>query len=149
MSYFRSTFLVDPTRYGLDIMALAYIAVFGSYWLWSCGATCFSLREAWEIGRFYEMELNVSGRELQTLRWNEVVIRLGLLQRRGRAPWKAFQTVGGAADKKIGPGHIEMTVRGNNPESGEGSEQAVITAHDIACRIMRKENYLIVLCRVK
>ena len=28
---FRSTFLVDPTRYGLDIMALAYIAVFGSW----------------------------------------------------------------------------------------------------------------------
>jgi len=136
--------LADPARYGLDMLTLAYVGVFGSYWLWSCGATWFSLREAWEIGRFYELELEISSRELRTLRWNEVVLQLGDLQKRGRAPWKAFQTAGGAAGRSLNFGDIEMLPHGSTPGTGSLNKSTMITAHDIACRIMRKENYLIV-----
>lgn len=145
-NYIRRTFLTDPDSYGQDILALTYIGVFGLYWLWSCGATWFSLREAWEIGRFYEIELKISPRELQTLRWNEVVFRLGCLQKQGRAPWKAFQTAGGAANKKISVGDIEMAANRSEDQSVDANDEgALITAHDIACRIMRKENYLIAM----
>lgn len=101
-----------------------------------------SLREAWEIKRFYELELKISGRELRTLRWNEVVMRLGDLQRCGRAPWKAFQTAGGAVASRD-MGDIEMATHGDTSDTGGANKGIVITAHDIACRIMRKENYLI------
>lgn len=101
-SYFRSaTYLLDPTRYGRDILTLTYIGVFGIYWLWSCVTAWCSIREAWEISRFYQVELNISGRELHTLHWNEIVTRLGQLQKSGRAPWKTFQIAGGAAERKF------------------------------------------------
>lgn len=134
----------DPTRYGRDILALAYIGVFGVYWLWSCGAMWFSLREAWEIRRFYELELKILGRELRTLKWNEVVMRLGDLQRCGRAPWKAFQIAAGAVASRDTE-DIEMAPLDSTPDTRGKSEGAVITAHDVACRIMRKENYLIAM----
>ena len=132
--------------YGRDILALAYSGVFGLYWVWSCGATWISLREAWEIGLFYELELNISDRELQTLKWNEVVTRLGNLQKRGRAPWKAFQTAGGASSGNGRREDIEMAAYNSTHDINKG---AVITAHDIACRIMRKQNYLIAVNSVR
>lgn len=49
------------------------------------------------------------------VRWNHVVARLSLLQRSGRAPWRPGETFG------------------------------ELSAHDVACRIMRKENYLVAL----
>jgi len=117
--YLRDDFLKSDRREGRDVMSVFYILVFGIYWLWSCGATFWTLRDAWDVRRFFRNELGFdSERSLRAARWSDVVDRLRELQSRGRAPWRAFQT---------------------------SSPSGVISPTDIALRIMRKENYLIAM----
>ena len=112
--------LKEGDRDGLDALCTAYIVVFGIYWVWSCCATLWTLKGAWDLRLFFRDELGyVDERELRARRWSDVVRRLGELQARGRAPWRAFQTSAG----------------------DDGT--SVISASDIAVRIMRKENYLV------
>ncbi|KAJ8600473.1 hypothetical protein CTAYLR_010244 [Chrysophaeum taylorii] len=121
--YVRTDFLVSGR--GRDGLGLAYLCVFGLYWVWSCAATANSLRDAYDASVFYASELGLGDREVRSARWNDVVERLGDLQRSGRAPWHAFQTAVG--------------------RRGADERRRVLSPHDVACRIMRKDNYLVAM----
>lgn len=112
--YVRRKFPNFPHSPGRDSLALLYLVVFLLYWLWTCCASLFSLINAWEVRDFYRQELHITTH----VRWNEVVAKLSMLQRSGRAPWRPGETFG------------------------------ELSAHDVACRIMRKDNYLVAMAGI-
>lgn len=99
----------------LDAMVFIWFILFSLYWLWTVVLFIASTRDASEMDRIFKEKLNISNKELQTIEWHEVVSRLEALQRSGK-----------------------YTIAINSPKGG-------FTARDIACRIMRKENYLIAM----
>lgn len=127
-----SRFLAEDGQRGRDALCATYLTVFGVYWIWSCLATVNSLREAYEMSKFYAMELGLGEREVRSVRWNGVVTRLAELQRTGRAPWRAFQTAAAVR-------------RRHRDSEAAREEEDVISAHDVAIRIMRKDNYLVAM----
>lgn len=132
--YVRSDFLSQSSgQRGRDALGCAYLTVFGVYWMWSCFATVNSLRSAYEMSRFCSNELGLGERGIRSACWNEVVARLASLQIAGRAPWRSFHTA--AAARRVAA----------NSSSGEYQEEDVLSAHDVACRIMRKDNYLVAM----
>ena len=96
--------------------------LFIMYWIWTAINLLLGFQRLWEIHEFYNYLLEIPESDMQTISWQEVVQRL-------------------------------MTIRDANPNTSNalhrrhralGSKERM-DAHDIANRLMRKENYLIAL----
>ncbi|RCK57809.1 Autophagy-related protein 9 [Candida viswanathii] len=83
-----------------------------------------------EVKNFYHYLLNVSDDELMTISWKTIVERLMLL--------KDYNSLTSTSNAKSGP-HAE------NHYINDLSSKVRLNAHDIANRIMRRENYMIAL----
>lgn len=95
--------------------------------LWMCKAFqyCYDSRRLWRMHNFYQYLLEFSDNDIQTVSWQEVVKRLMLLRDSNPAT---------AADVK----------ENHRRFMGSQSKQRM-DAHDIANRLMRRDNYLIAL----
>ncbi|KAL2853826.1 autophagy protein Apg9-domain-containing protein [Aspergillus pseudoustus] len=95
------------------------------YWIWKVFQYLLDIRRLKNMHDFYRHLLGITDAEIQTISWQEVVSRLMSLRDSNPA------TAGGISAK-----HRKFM--------GSQSKQRM-DAHDIANRLMRKENYLIAL----
>ena len=91
------------------VLVYTYFITFSVYWIWSLISFFRSLKPNWEMHVFVRDRLKIKTKELQTMKWSEVMERLIQLHQAG-----------------------QIRINRN-----------VLTAHDIASHIMRKENYMI------
>lgn len=99
--------------------------MFAFYWTFKLVEYVLDVRRLWNLHEFYTHLLQISDDELQTITWQAVVGRL--MDLRDSNPRTALQL--GVHNRRF---------------IGEQSKQRM-DAHDIANRLMRKENYLIAL----
>jgi len=101
------------------------IWIFSFFWIYKVFQYLIDIRRLWHLHQFYLHLLNIPDVEMQTISWQEVVGRL--MRLRDLNPRTALNLT--PASRRF---------------IGEQSKQRM-DAHDIANRLMRKENYLIAL----
>lgn len=92
------------------------------FWVYKLIAYTLDMRRVWDIYQFYTYLLEIPDSDMQTISWQEVVGRIMIL-------------------RDANPNTAENLNRRNYKHS---SKQRM-DAHDIANRLMRRENYLIAL----
>lgn len=107
---------------GLSNLMLWFVSF---YWLYTTLRIGWSLRKYWAMHEFFTYLLQINEDELQTITWQAIVSRLMNLRSANA------RTV------------LDIRAR-NRKYLGERSKQRM-DAHDIANRLMRKDNYLIAL----
>ena len=100
----------------IDILVIFWFLIFLVYWLWTIVSFLTQAREATEMHAIFKHRLGIGDRELQTIQWHQVVSRLEEEQKSGR---------------------YRIAISSATSET--------FTAKDVACRIMRKENYFIAM----
>jgi len=101
------------------------IWIFSFFWIYKVFQYLVDIRRLWHLHQFYLHLLGIPDVEMQTISWQEIVGRL--MRLRDANPRTA----------------LNLTPAGRR-FIGEQSKQRM-DAHDIANRLMRKENYLIAL----
>ncbi|KAJ0397975.1 hypothetical protein P43SY_003883 [Pythium insidiosum] len=99
-----------------------YFFMFLIYWLFRALQLLGTLRDAREMATFYIQRLNIDDRQIQTITWDEVVTRLLGLVGNAQVPRQL---------KQISSYRLQI------------DPTLLATPHDVARRIMRRENYLI------
>lgn len=101
------------------------IWLFTFFWLWVLFIYIVDIRQLWHLHEFYLHLLGVPDKDLQTIQWQEIVARLMALRDSNAA---TAQNISAQNRKFIG-----------------SQAKQRMDAHDIANRIMRKQNYLIAM----
>ncbi|KAF8469107.1 autophagy protein Apg9-domain-containing protein [Kalaharituber pfeilii] len=96
--------------------------MFTLYWMWTLINHILDLRRLWELHEFYYYLLDIPESDMQTISWQEIVQRLMSLRDANPATSNALR---------------------RRHRASQSKER--MDAHDIANRLMRKENYLIAL----
>lgn len=104
-----------PISWPWACLMAVYFLTCSAFWLWNLVSFFPTLRTALEMRRFFRYKLRIDNRQLQTVSWDVVVRRLARLQR--------------------------SSSHGNRIQLNK----LELTAHDVATRIMRKENFLIAM----
>jgi len=121
----REQIVIDRCTQNMSGLSNLLIWVFSFFWIYKVFQYLVDIRRLWHLHEFYLHLLGIPDAEMQTISWQEVVGRL--MNLRDANPRTA----------------LNLT-----PQSrryiGEQSKQRM-DAHDIANRLMRKENYLIAL----
>ncbi|GLD91769.1 hypothetical protein PINS_up000302 [Pythium insidiosum] len=99
-----------------------YFFMFLIYWLFRALQLLGTLRDARQMTTFYTQRLNIDDRQIQTITWDEVVTRLLGLVGNAQVPRQL---------KQISSYRLQI------------DPTLLSTPHDVARRIMRRENYLI------
>ena len=110
---------VDHCMANLSNTALAVLWLLTMFWLIKGFQYLSDVRSLWEMHNFYYHLLDISETDMQTISWQEIVNRV-------------------------------MALRDSNPITSSPNKHAIqsrerMDAHDIANRIMRKDNYLIAM----
>jgi autophagy-related protein 9 len=109
-------FFAHPTKSLGRFFLLCYLVLFAFIWVWNFLALFPALKTGWHMHRFYRDSLQIGWRELQTMQWSDVVKKFLRLHQRGHS--------------------AGLVVRNKVVKSQ-------LSAHTIASRIMRKDNFLI------
>lgn len=102
-----------------------FIWLFMFWWILQTAQYIFDARRLWHMHEFYEHLLGIPDADMQTVTWQEIVGRLMTL--RDSNPQTA------------------LNVKSENRKYLGAQSKQRMDAHDIANRLMRKENYLIAL----
>mmetsp|Transcript_14643 Transcript_14643/g.17101 ORF Transcript_14643/g.17101 Transcript_14643/m.17101 type:complete len:734 (-) Transcript_14643:1005-3206(-) len=66
------------------LFIVLYFVILSVYWLWALASLIPNLKQNWEIRQFYHKQLNISTRNLQTMKWRTVIERVVDLQVSGK-----------------------------------------------------------------
>jgi len=108
VSIVRRLWMWDPPTFFSAIVG-GYFTLFMAYWIYTFVGLFTRLKKAYRMMQMYNDTLGISTRDIQTIRWDNVVNRFIAVQKKN------------------------------------GIHQSTLTAHHIASRILRKENYMIAL----
>ncbi|KAL2850970.1 autophagy protein Apg9-domain-containing protein [Aspergillus pseudodeflectus] len=117
--------LLQQCTKNMSLSSTFLLWLFCLFWIWKVFQCLLDIRRLKNMHDFYHYLLNITDAEIQTISWQEVVSRLMTLRDSNPA------TAGAISAK-----HRKFM--------GSQSKQRM-DAHDIANRLMRKENYLIAL----
>ncbi|KAL1408059.1 autophagy protein atg9 [Vanrija albida] len=122
--------LVDHCLRNAPFANVVLIILMSSFWLFQLVSLVLSVPRLVELWRFYTYLLGVPDADIQTLPWPEIVRLIGLIKEDNPLQSLSNGQANALADMAV-----------DTPPS----VNAVLDAHDIANRILRKENYLIAL----
>lgn len=99
--------------------------LFAFYFAWKAIQFAIDMRRLWNLRDFYVHLLHIPEHDMQTISWQDVVVRIMAL-------------------RDIHPKTSSIVTRNQRQWLGAHSKER-LDAHDIANRLMRRENYLIAL----